>query len=292
MLTRFHSVVVDVGDFEVAARDYALLLGRAPVLTSPDPSHGSRRAHFILSNARLELRELGAARPGSTDSPAARAVSRSGESVLPLRADGGIAGIRFCCTVAPGARLRPGRIEGPTVPIELVDETDSPAAPAGREMPHGGAPVTRAIGHADIDPAAQITGLDHVVVASPDPERTRRYLAEDLGIRLALDRNFAERGLRLIFFRIGGVTLEVASALGQTTAVVGRDAFHGLAWKVGGIEAIHARLRAGGLDVSEIRPGHKAGTRVASLRRTFHGVPTLLIEHPPRATPAPIGNGG
>ena len=152
-----------------------------------------------------------------------------------------------------------------------------------------GTSAAREIGLSDIDPAAQVAGLDHVVVASPDPERTRRYLAEDLGIRLALDRSFAERGLRLIFFRLGGVTLEVASALGQTTAVAGRDAFHGLAWKVGRIEAIHARLRAGGLEVSEIRPGHKAGTRVASLRRSVHGVPTLLIEHPPRATPAPIG---
>jgi catechol 2,3-dioxygenase-like lactoylglutathione lyase family enzyme len=287
MLTRFHSVVVDVADFDAAVRDYALLLGRAPILAGPSSSHGSRRARFSLSNAQLELRDLAAASLQPVTSPAAPALA--GEPVLPLRAEGGIAGIRFCCTPTPGARLRPGRIEGPTVPIELVSEPVSPAASPDPDEPRLGSSAACEIGLSDIDPAAQVAGLDHVVVASPDPERTRRYLADDLGIRLALDRSFAERGLRLIFFRLGGVTLEVASALGQTTAVAGRDAFHGLAWKVVRIESVHARLRAVGLDVSEIRPGHKAGTRVASLRRSVHGVPTLLIEHPPRATGAHPG---
>ena len=208
---------------------------------------------------------------------------------MPLRAEGGIAGIRFCCTPTPGARLRPGRLEGPTVPIELVSETDSPAAPSDPDEPRAGTSAAREIGSRDIDPAAQVAGLDHVVVASPDPERTRRYLAEELGIRLALDRSFAERGLRLIFFRLGGVTLEVASALGQTTAVAGRDAFHGLAWKVGRIEAIHARLRAAGLDVSEIRPGHKAGTRVASLRGSVPRCPDAPDRAPAARDRRPSG---
>ncbi len=278
MLTRFHSVVVDVADFDAAVRDHALLLGHAPILAGPDSRHGPRRARFVLSNAQLELRDLAAAR------------AFPAEPTFPLRAEAGIAGIRFCCTPTPGTRLRPGRLEGPTVPIELVSELDSPAvssASSDPDEPRVGTSTAREVGLSDIDPEAQVTGLDHVVVASPDPERTRRYLAEDLGIRLALDRSFAERGLRLIFFRLGGVTLEVASALGQSPAVAGRDAFHGLAWKVGRLEAIHARLRAAGLDVSEIRPGHKAGTRVAGLRRSVHGVPTLLIEHPPRATGDP-----
>ena len=244
MLTGFHSVVVDVADFDAAVRDYALLLGRAP-------SHGTRSARFSLLNAQLELRDLGAGPGPTATSPG-----------LPVRGEEGIAGLRFAFRPAPGSRFLPGRLAGPTIPIELVAEAEPPAVSCGS--------------------AAQVEGLDHVVVVSPDPERTRRYFAEDLGIRLALDRSFAERGLRLIFFRLGGVTLEVASALGATPAGSRRDAFQGLAWKVDRIEAIHARLLDAGFDLSEIRRGHKTGTRVATVRGPVHGVPTLLIEHPPR----------
>ena len=252
MLTGFHSVVVDVADFDAAVRDYALLLGCAPADAARDPAHGMRSARFSLSNAQLELRGLGAGAERTAPSPG-----------LPVRGEEGIAGLRFAFRPAPGSRFLPGWLAGPTVPIELVAEVAEP--PAGSS-----------------GPSATVEGLDHVVVVSPDPERTRRYFAEELGIRLALDRSFAERGLRLIFFRLGGVTLEVASALAATPVGSRRDTFQGLAWKVTRIEAIQTRLLDAGFDVSEIRMGHKTGTRVATVRGPVHGVPTLLIEHPPR----------
>ena len=56
------------------------------------------------------------------------------------------------------------------------------------------------------------------------------WLADAAG-RLALDRTFPERGLRLLFFRPGGVTLEVAAALtpppgGAAGAAVRRGMAH------------------------------------------------------------------
>ena len=242
MAIGFHSVVIDVADLEVGVRDFARLLGIAPA-TAPDPPQAARGATFVLSNMCLELRS----------SPS------SGQE--------GIAGLRFTCSRSPGPLQSPGRIASPTVPIELVAERGGPE------------PIP---GFLEDAAAPRVFGLDHVVVATRDPERARRFFGEHLGIRLALDRSFPERGLRLLFFRLGGITIEVASTLAEQSSEPGQDVFHGLAWTVAGIDALHARLRDGGVGVSEIRTGHKPGTRVCSLREAVHGVPTLLIEHPPR----------
>lgn len=264
MLTAFESVVVDVTDFESARRAYALLLGREPIEVDFDPAQGTRIARFALANAALELRAI----------PERGA---DGAATIGLREADGIAGIRLAGVFDSGDRLRPGRAAGPTVPIELIGSPASVASwPASGDDESGG----------------RVEGLDHVVIASPDPEPTSRHLAEDLGLRRALDRRFPERGLRLIFFRIGGVTLEIASPLAAPappTPATGGDAFHGLAWKVSRIDALHARLGAAGFALSAVRDGHKAGTRVASLRGALHGVPTLLIEHPPHPAGDPPG---
>jgi catechol 2,3-dioxygenase-like lactoylglutathione lyase family enzyme len=123
-----------------------------------------------------------------------------------------------------------------------------------------------------------IQALDHVVVFSADVEATRDFYADRLGIRLALDRTFEKRGVRLLFFRIGGVTIEIGGRLGLEPQPDSLDRFGGLAWQVPDIEAIQSRLRADRFDVSEIRDGNKPGTRVCTVRDPVHDVPTLLIE--------------
>lgn len=273
MLTAVHSVILDVADFETAVRDHETLLGRAPAAVGLDPVHRNRLARFRLSNMQLELRGLEPAAPF--------AASIAG---IPFRDGEGLAGLRLVGRFESGAPLGPGRVEGPGVPIELVSLSETSETSVEPSVPP---PITNHSPASGVDPAERIDGLDHVVIASPDPERTRRQLAEELGLRLALDRRFPERGLRLLFFRLGGVTLEVAASLAEAAPAAGGDAFHGLAWRVPRIEAVHARLSAAGFSLSEIRAGHKAGTRVASLRAPFHGVPTLLIEHPPRE---PVGS--
>jgi catechol 2,3-dioxygenase-like lactoylglutathione lyase family enzyme len=134
-----------------------------------------------------------------------------------------------------------------------------------------------AVGHRSLDESV-IRGLDHVVVMSTDIEATRDFYADGLGLRLALDRSFEKRGVRLIFFRIAGVTIEIGGRLGVERNPEGRDRFAGLAWQVGDIDAIRSRLLADRFDVSEIRDGNKPGTRVCTVRDPVHEVPTLLIE--------------
>ena len=281
MLTALESVVLDVADFEAAVRDYALLLGGAPTFADRDPRCGLRIARFRVSNSTLELRAMADRTP---DTP--------GVDGIPLRDDEGIAGLRLAGSFGPGARLRPGPVPRESVPIELVVEQPVCGTPdlASRVPDPAGLPDSAEA------QAGRIEGLDHVVIASPDPERTRHHLAEDLGLRLALDRRFPERGLRLLFFRLGGVTLEVAASLAErpagTGAVARVDAFHGLAWRVPRLEAAHARLRAAGVAISDVRAGHKAGTRVASLRAPLCGVPILLIEPSPRSAPGSGASSG
>ena len=48
---------------------------------------------------------------------------------------------------------------------------------------------------------------------SPDIEAARALYGDGLGLRLALDRSFEAWGVRLLFFRVGGLTVEVAAPL-------------------------------------------------------------------------------
>jgi catechol 2,3-dioxygenase-like lactoylglutathione lyase family enzyme len=126
-----------------------------------------------------------------------------------------------------------------------------------------------------------VTAIDHVVVHTGDPERAVAHWHDRLGLRLALDRTFPERGLRLLFFRSGGLTLEYAHAL--DAAASSDDRVYGVSYRVDDVAAVRARLAAAGVDVSETRAGMKPGSTVVSVRSGTAGVPTLLIEQPPRS---------
>jgi catechol 2,3-dioxygenase-like lactoylglutathione lyase family enzyme len=123
--------------------------------------------------------------------------------------------------------------------------------------------------------------IDHVVVFTPSPERAIALWRDRLGLRLAFDREFPERRLRLVFLRSGGMTLELACAL-PAPAEAGPDRLYGVSYRVPDLASRRATLLAAGVDVSDIRPGHKAGTRVASVKSGTADVPTLLLEAEPR----------
>jgi catechol 2,3-dioxygenase-like lactoylglutathione lyase family enzyme len=127
-------------------------------------------------------------------------------------------------------------------------------------------------------PGGPVIGIDHVVVHSTAPDRAIALWRDRLGLRLALDRVFPERGLRLVFFRSGGITLEFASPWPPGSDTTAPDRFYGLSYRVADLETHRARLLEGGVDVSPMRPGMRPGTRVATVRSGTAGVPTLLLE--------------
>jgi catechol 2,3-dioxygenase-like lactoylglutathione lyase family enzyme len=120
--------------------------------------------------------------------------------------------------------------------------------------------------------------IDHVVVHTAAPERAIALWRDRMGLRLALDREFPARHLRLLFFRSGGITLEYASPLPATGDPAGVDRLYGVSYRVSDLVARRGRLLAAGVEVSEPRPGMRAGTTVASVRSGTAGVPTLLLQ--------------
>ncbi len=276
MLSDLHSVVVDVGDFDVAVGDYARLLGQAPDWVEWGAERRTRSALFPLANTILEIRAAAAA-PSAGAAPAGlsglRLACDDVERFVDRLASAGVA-------VRPRVSQKAERSDGQSartwvsamldpvasrsISIELISDEDGPR-PLWTDAP-------------SIDPQSAIRALDHVVVFSADLDATRLFYADHLGIRLALDRRFEKRAVRLLFFRIGGVTIEIGGRLGVEPAPDSADRFGGLAWQVSDIEAIRSRLQADRFDVSELRDGNKPGTRVCTVRDPVHDVPTLLIE--------------
>jgi catechol 2,3-dioxygenase-like lactoylglutathione lyase family enzyme len=288
MLTGFHSVVVDVGDFDSAVGDYGRMLGQAPRWIEANAERRTRSALFPLANMILEIRAE------------AVAVGAGVEAETPETK--GLSGLRLVCDDVERfvGQLESDGIEvGPRVPqkAERSDgETDRTWLSATVDLSAsrsiqvelisdetGPQPVTAEPGldrarSSEIDPQSAIRALDHIVVFSADIEATRDFYADGLGIRLALDRSFEKRGVRLLFFRIGGVTVEIGGRLGVEPQPDSTDRFGGLAWQVPDIDAIQSRLLADRFDVSEICDGNKPGTRVCTVRDPVHNVPTLLIQ--------------
>jgi catechol 2,3-dioxygenase-like lactoylglutathione lyase family enzyme len=124
--------------------------------------------------------------------------------------------------------------------------------------------------------ATAVAGLDHVVIRSPDPERAVTLYAGRLGLSLRLDRTEPAWGARLLFFRCGDLIVEVVHDLKEGRGD-GADRLWGLSWRVPDIARAHARLSAGGVDVSDMRTGRRPGTRVFTVRSGTCGVPTLMI---------------
>lgn len=124
--------------------------------------------------------------------------------------------------------------------------------------------------------ADAVSGLDHVVINTANPDRAAALYGARLGLRLALDRSNPDWDMRLMFFRAGGMTIELAHKI---SAGVGNqpDKLWGLSWRVPDIEAAHARLLDANFAVTSIRAGRRAGTRVFTVRDGTMGVPTLVL---------------
>jgi predicted enzyme related to lactoylglutathione lyase len=124
---------------------------------------------------------------------------------------------------------------------------------------------------------AQSPGLrvDHLVLRTADGDACVSLFAEQLGIRLALDKTVPEWGGRMLFFRAGKLTLEVIE---PNPPGVESDHFWGIAYQCADIEQELSRMRVAGVSLSEIRDGRKPGTRVATVRSHCLGIPTLLIQ--------------
>ena len=131
-------------------------------------------------------------------------------------------------------------------------------------------------------PAAQCTGftIDHVVLRTDDAQACIDLFADELGIRLALDKAAPAWGGRMLFFRAGKLTLEVIEPEGDARS---GNAFWGLAYQCQDLAGTLRTLGERGIAASAMREGRKPGTLVATLKSHNLGIPTLLIQ-PAKAT--------
>jgi hypothetical protein len=121
------------------------------------------------------------------------------------------------------------------------------------------------------------TSIDHVVVLTPDLDRTTQALGA-FGIELRRTRDAGPRQQR--FFRTGEVILEVVGTPGEHGA--GPATAWGLALTVADLDAAAALL---GEHLSPPRDAVQPGRRIASLRHEALGLPlpvALLTAPPPR----------
>jgi len=239
-----------------AVATYASLLGQGP-LVPPG------RTTLQVANARVEF----VARNAGTDE--------------------GLAGLAFAVDDLAKAKHL---LERRAMRVLLADADRPGSGPlhVATDSTHGvpislieGAP--KAVATVSASGAAAVSGLDHIVIRTPDPERSVGLYAGRLGLSLRLDRSEPSWGARLLFFRCGDLVIEVAHDL-KAGAGDGPDTLWGLSWRVPDIAAAHARLENAGVGVSEIRLGRRPGTKVFTVRGHTCGVPTIMVG--PATSPA------
>jgi catechol 2,3-dioxygenase-like lactoylglutathione lyase family enzyme len=275
-------VVIAVRDLDAAVAAYQTVLGRAPSWRAEAHGGGATVATFALANVAVEL--MAPSGRGATVERLNAVLDAQGEGLVSLAfATGDVErahrrlsrlgldpepiadGLSVDAETGarrPWRRTRAATAKTHGVRIFLMQQAALPSAP--RLAP---------------EPAA-VTGLDHVVIRTPDPERATALYGARLGLDMRLDRSNEAWGARLLFFRCGDLIVEVAHDL-KAGRGDGPDRLWGLSWRVPDAAAARARLQAAGLDVSEVRAGRRPGTRVLTLRAGTCGVPTLLLERGP-----------
>lgn len=271
MIASIHHIALATADLDAAARDHALLFGRAP--DAAFAADGTRQAWFATGNIRYaliapdgagvlgdalrtRLSEAGEGLwhigwrvddlDGTADLYSRRGLAAGDALDLPIAAEGGMATAR---ARALGADATHG------IRSLLVAAPAEAAPPAVADAPHR---------------------LDHLVIRTADPERAVALYGGRLGLDLRLDRSSPQWGVRFLFFRAGDLVVEIVHELKGGVSQK-PDFFGGLSWGVRDIEATRARLMAAGRNLSEVRKGRKPGSQVCTLRDGASNVPTILL---------------
>jgi catechol 2,3-dioxygenase-like lactoylglutathione lyase family enzyme len=293
VLETLDHVVIAVRDLHRAEGRTAALLGRGASWRGAHPGAGTENVLFRVDNTYLELLSPSGG-PGAIGKDLVARLDTDGEGLVALAF-----GTRDIAAWAAGLRERDVAVSEPAAGMGRDDESGAmrrwrnaflPAAvsrgPLVFAIEHDSPPDALALRPPDPPVEAAVAGLDHVVVASRDLEASRAFYGDTLGLRLALDRSFEKRGIRILFFRVGGVTVEVVAGIDAPAEPEAPDRLTGLAWRVPDADAAREARIARGFDVTEVRAGAKPGTRVCTVRDDTCGVPTLLIQ------PAPPGAAG
>jgi catechol 2,3-dioxygenase-like lactoylglutathione lyase family enzyme len=283
VLRTLDHAVIAVRDLDAATATYSALLGRRPSWQGDHPGFGTANTLFRLRNTYLEL--LAPAGEGAVARVLAEHLEQEGEGLFALAlgtddADACVAALRARGVAAADPIEGQGRDRSTGAERRWRNVILSEGETRGVRLfaiEHRSPPETLPTAEPTVPEETTISAVDHVVVMTGDPDASGVLYGEKLGIRLALDRSFEGRGLRLLFFRIGGITLELAARLDAPPETAAPDRLWGLAYQVPEIHSTQKRVTEAGFEVSEVRSGQKEGTAVCTVQSETHGVATLLI---------------
>lgn len=276
-LTALDHIALVVSDLDAAEAGYERLLGRKANWRGS--IHGASHVWFQLGNMALDV--IAPTGEGVVGDTIRARIASHGE---------GIWGLGFSVPDMAAAQKRFERVGVPAYDREEVSTNlqtgatrEWAVASLRAKSTHGvnlflveNRPGAAIWPQADTVGDAPVSGLDHVVVRTPDPDRAAALYGARLGLDMRLDRSNPEWGTRLMFFRLGDLVVEIAHDL-KAGVSDGPDSFWGLSWRVADVAAAQARLKAAGSDVSEVRTGRKPGTAVFTVKDAPGGVPTLVI---------------
>ena len=279
MNTFIDHLIIAVPELVVATAEYSTLLGRAPSWRGAHPDYGTANTLFKLDNTYIEL--LAPQGEGMAADIVNGILNARGPCLGGL-----VFGTGSADDFISHARSTGLKASDP-VPGHGVDEQTGverrwrnmfwdPTAARGIFsccIEHeAGSTLPEATPHG----AGAIAGVDHVVVKTQSADAAKSFYGDQLGIRLALEQDVPEWGGVQVFFRASSMSIEVIASEKASE----QDELWGLALKTDDIETSYARLKESGVEISDIRDGRKAGTRVCTAKSHTLGVPTLLIEHP------------
>jgi len=275
MITGLDHAVVLVRDIEAGVAGYQTLLGRAPMWRAQ--SDGAATAIFVLGNMSLEL--MAAAGEGEAADRVRATLDKQGE---------GLASLAFEVDDIAKAHHRLTRLGLSPDAISNGASTNASGHTLTWKRTRASAESTHGIrmfflqrdewlARSPETASATVDALDHLVIATPDPERAAALYGARLGLDMKLDRTIAALQTRFLFFRTEGLVFEIIHSL-KSGKGDGPDKVFGFSWCVADVEATRMRLQQAGLEVSELREGRKPGTRVFTVRTGTFGVPTIVIQ--------------
>ena len=118
-----------------------------------------------------------------------------------------------------------------------------------------------------------VSKVNQLVIQTEDPDTIKEIFEGKLSIRLALDKTFKKWAGRMLFFRLGGVTLEVI----EGKDIKQNSEYFGIGWHADNYNKCYNDLINDGFRLSEIRAGRKEGTLVSTLKEPILNIPTILI---------------
>jgi len=273
MIEQIDRIAISVRNLAQATSDYALFLGVPPTWNGTCETDGSKHCIFDLQNISVDLVEMRGA-DNQTEMGCLSSLFLTESNFDSIKT-------RYPETLLSGqSPTRKSYVSETSGAFteSAIDVPDYTARGLGLALVEKHARLSEGHTKRAFDEKGCLAEVDHVVVNTTDPDGANNLFGEPgLNMRLALDQTVEKWGGRMLFFRTGGITIEVVGKLADDPEARLKDTYWGVAFRTPNIGETHARLIREGITVSEVRKGRKPGTRVATVKSHTLDIPTLII---------------